>query len=176
MPPSWYLGDDGVKLVAAYVRILGANATPPPIPGNVVKGKELFSGKGACGVCHTIGAEGHAYGPDLSDVGEQLGAASLREALIEPNTIAGKMAEKAFVPVRAVTRQGETITGVRLNEDNFTIQILERSGRLHSFRKDELAELRERTDESAMPSYKAVFSEAELQDLVAYLSSLRGEQ
>jgi cytochrome c oxidase cbb3-type subunit III len=172
MPPSWYLGDEGAKLVAAYVRMLGANATPPPIPGDVVKGKERFSGKGACGGCHTIGAKGHAYGPDLSDVGERLGAASLREALIDPNSMAGK----AFLPVRAVTRQGETVTGVRLNEDNFTIQILEPSGRLHSFRKDELAELHERPGESAMPSYKTVFSEAELQDLVAYLSSLRGEQ
>jgi cytochrome c oxidase cbb3-type subunit III len=172
MPPSWYLGVDGVTLAAAYVRMLGANATPPHVAGDVVKGQGLFRGKGGCASCHTIGAEGHAYGPDLSDIGARRSAAGLRESLTEPNAAAGE----GFVPVRAVTRQGEKVSGVRLNEDNFTIQILEPSGAVHSFRKSALSELQESPNESKMPSYKTIFSESELQDLVAYLSSLRGEQ
>jgi len=172
MPPSWYLGVEGVTLAAAYVRVLGANATPPQVAGDVVKGKELFRGKGACAGCHTIGAEGRAYGPDLSDIGARRSADGLRESLIQPNAAAGE----GFVPVRAVTRQGEKVSGIRLNEDNFTIQILEASGRFHSFRKSALSELQESLTESTMPSYKTIFSEGELQDLVAYLSSLRGEQ
>jgi hypothetical protein len=92
--------------------------------------------------------------------------------LIQPNAQAGE----GFVPVRAVTRQGEKVSGIRVNEDNFTIQILEASGRLHSFRKSALSELQESPTESTMPSYKTIFSESELQDLVAYLSSLRGDQ
>jgi cytochrome c oxidase cbb3-type subunit 3 len=172
MPPSWYLGVEGVTLAAAYVRVLGVNATPPQVSGDVVKGKELFLGKGACAGCHSIGAEGHAYGPDLSDIGARRSAAGLRESLIAPNAVAGD----GFVPVRAVTRQGEKVSGIRLNEDNFTIQILDEAGRFHSFRKTALSELQERTTESAMPSYKTMFSEDELQNLVAYLSSLRGEQ
>ncbi len=172
MPPSWYLGVEGVTLAAAYVRVLGANATPPQVGGDIVKGKELFRGKGACAGCHTIGGEGHAYGPDLSDIGARRSAAGLRESLIAPNAEGGE----GFVPVRAVTRQGEKVSGIRLNEDNFTIQILEASGRFFSFRKSALSELQESPTESSMPSYKAIFSEGELQDLVAYLSSLRGEQ
>jgi len=172
MPPSWYLGVEGVTLAAAYVRILGANATPPQVAGDVVKGKQLFRGKGACAGCHSLGAEGHAYGPDLSDIGARRSAAGLREAVIQPNA----QAVEGFVPVRAVTRQGEKVSGIRLNEDNFTIQILEASGRFHSFRKSALSELKESPTESTMPSYKTTFSEVELQDLVAYLSSLRGDQ
>ena len=172
MPPSWYLGVEGVTLAAAYVRVLGANATPPQVAGDIVKGQLLFRGKGACAGCHTIGAEGHAYGPDLSDIGARRSAARLREALISPDA----EAVEGFVPVRAVSRQGEKVSGIRLNEDNFTIQILEASGRFHSFRKSALSELEESPTESAMPGYKTVFSESELQDLVAYLSSLRGEQ
>lgn len=172
MPPSWYLGVEGVTLAVAYVRMLGAIAAPPQVAGDVGKGKELFRGKGACAGCHTIGAEGRAYGPDLSDIGSRRSAAGLRESLIDPNA---EIAE-GFVPVHAVTRQGEKVSGIRLNEDNFTIQILDQAGGFHSIRKAALSEIQERPNGSAMPSYKTIFSEGELQDLVAYLSSLRGEQ
>jgi cytochrome c oxidase cbb3-type subunit 3 len=172
MPPSWHLGVEGVTLAAVYVRMLGANATPPHVAGDVVKGQGLFHGKGGCAGCHTIGAEGHAYGPDLSDIGARRSAAGLRESLLDPNAAAGG----GFVPVRVVARQGEKVSGIRVNEDNFTIQILEPSGTVHSFRKSALRELQESPTESKMPSYRTIFSEVELQDLVAYLSSLRGEQ
>lgn len=168
----------------------------PQVAGDLAKGKEIWHGKGACGACHTIGPEGHAYGPDLSDIGARRSAASLREVLIEPNaqpatavTTArpafslheGLIAPDAeagegFVPVRVVTREGVKVEGVRVNEDSFTIQILDPSGHFHSFRKDALSELRERPGESLMPSYKAIFSDEELRNLVAYLSSLRGAQ
>ena len=171
MPPSWYLGQD-VVLVAAYVRMLGANATPPKVAGDIVKGLELFRGKAGCTGCHTVGSEGRAYGPDLSDIGARRSAASLHESLIDPSAEVGE----GFVPVHATTRQGNKVSGIRINEDNFTIQVLEPSGRFQSFRKSALAALDERPTESAMPSFKSVFSENELQDLVAYLSSLRGEQ
>jgi putative heme-binding domain-containing protein len=171
MPPSWYLGGE-VALVAAYVRQLGANATPPKVEGDVAKGKALFEGKGGCANCHTIGAAGHAYGPDLSDIGARRTAASLRESLTNPSA---EIAPE-YMQVHVVTRQGEQVTGIRINEDSFTIQILEPSGRFQSFRKADLSTLEKRADQSPMPSYQRVFSDAELQDLIAYLSSLRGEQ
>ena len=172
MPPSWYLGVDGVTLAVVYVRMLGASATPPKVAGDVAKGGELFRSKGGCTSCHTIGSEGHAYGPDLSDIGSRRGAESLRQALTEPSAVVSD----GFVPVHATTRQGEKVSGVRVNEDTFTIQILEPSGHFHSYRKSVLSSLEERPAESAMPSFKTAFSDRELQDLVAYLSSLRGEQ
>src|SRR5580693_2548625 len=172
MPPSWYLGGEGVTLAAAYVRLLGATATPPKIAGDLTHGSQLFNGKGGCAACHSIGTSGHAYGPDLSDIGARRGALSLREALLAPNS----NVSEGFVPVRATTRRGEKVQGIRVNEDNFTIQILESSGRFHSFRKTDLSKWEERASESAMPSFKQVFSGDELQDLVAYLSSMRGEK
>lgn len=171
MPPSWHLGEEGLTLAVAYVRMLGANATPAKVAGDVERGSQLFSGQGGCTACHTIGSKGRAYGPDLSDIGGRRSAASLRESLLDPNA---EVAE-GFMSVRAVTRDGEKVDGIRVNEDNFTIQILDRSGRLHSFRKSALADLEVRPGESAMPSYKGVFLENDLQDLVAYLSSLRDQ-
>src|SRR5258706_14580648 len=63
MPPSWHLGDEGVMLTIAYVRKLGAGATPPVIEGDAANGRALFAAKG-CANCHSVG-----YGPDLSSIG-----------------------------------------------------------------------------------------------------------
>lgn len=167
MPSSWHLGNEGVMLAVAYVRKLGAGATPSNVEGDAAKGQALFAGKGGCTNCHGIG-----YGPDLSSIGARRTAASLRESITDP---AAEVMED-FLPVRIVTREGKQAQGIRVNEDSFTIQIIEPSGRFSSFRKDSLSKLDKRFGESPMPGYKAVFSENELRDVVAYLSSLRSEQ
>lgn len=172
MPPSWYLGTEGVTLVVVYVRTLQANATPPRVEGDVANGKALYDGKGKCANCHTIGAMGHAFGPDLSNIGGRRSAASLHESLAEPNA---EVAD-AYVPVVVITSQGNTVSGICVNEDNFSIQVLDSSGRFHSFRKSALSKIDKRSGESPMPSYKTLFSDTEMNDVVAYLSSLRGEQ
>lgn len=167
MPRSGYLGKEGMMLAAAYVRKLGANAMPPRVEGDAAKGRALFAGKGGCKNCHGTG-----YGPDLSSIGSRRTAAGLRESITDP---AAEVLE-GFLMVRIVTREGKNVQGIRVNEDNFTIQIIDPSGRFSSFRKDSLSKLDKRVGESPMPSYQAVFSDNELRDLVAYLSSLRGEQ
>jgi cytochrome c oxidase cbb3-type subunit III len=166
MPPSWHLGNEGVALCVAYVRKLGENATPPKVTGDIASGAALFKTK-ACGNCHNSG-----YGPDLSTIGARRTAASLRQSITDPSS---EVSEDSLL-VRVTTRQGNSVQGIRVNEDNFTIQIVELSGRFSSFRKDSLTKLDRRVGESPMPSYKTLFTDAELQDLVAYLASLRGEQ
>ena len=81
----------------------------------------------------------------------------------------------SFLQVRLVTTDGRRLTGVRVNEDPFSIQIRDFSDRLHSFWKSELAQLDKDWGRSPMPGYRDVFTAAELDDLVAYLVSLRGE-
>jgi mono/diheme cytochrome c family protein len=61
-----------------------------------------------------------------------------------------------------------------LREDTFTIQVRAPGDKLHSFYKDELTEIRRHTGATPMPAYKTSLSEAEREDLVAYLASLRG--
>ncbi len=167
MPPSWHLGADGVTLATAYVRRLSMSATPPKVEGDIAKGRALYTGKGACASCHSAG-----YGPELSAIGSRRTAASLRESITDP---AVEVTEE-YLPVHIQTRDGKAIQGIRVNEDTFTIQVVAQNGHFSSFRKDALAKLDKRSTESPMPSYKAIFSATELRDLVAYLSSLRGEQ
>jgi len=148
MPPSWYLGPEGVTLAATYVRVLGAKATLSHVAGDVAKGKALYEGKGGCTGCHSIGSSGRAFGPDLSDIGARRSAENLSESIVDPSA---EIAE-GFAKVQIVTRQGARVSGVRINEDTFTIQIMEPSGAFRSFRKAELSQLEKHLDESAMPS------------------------
>jgi hypothetical protein len=72
-----------------------------------------------------------------------------------------------------VTPDGNTITGRLLNQDAFTIQLLDSKERLMSFSKAELKEYAF-ADKSPMPSYKDRLSPQELTDLVSFLVSLKG--
>ena len=80
---------------------------------------------------------------------------------------------RSFLQVRVVAKSGRTITGERLNEDSFSIQLRDYSGNLHSFLKQDLAEIHRDRGKSPMPSYKDKFTGTELDDLIAYLVSLR---
>jgi cytochrome c oxidase cbb3-type subunit 3 len=73
-----------------------------------------------------------------------------------------------------VTTGGRTVRGMRVNEDTFSIQLRDAGGRFHSFRKSELSKIDREDNASLMPSYESKFTPAELDDLIAYLASLRG--
>ena len=112
---------------------------------------------------------GSRLAPDLTAIGAVRGAGSLRETLLDPT---GSMLPLNR-PLRAVTRGGDVITGRRLNEDTYTVQIFDGQERLVSLDKADLRELTTlRT--SPMPSYAETLTEAELADLLAYLVTLKG--
>jgi hypothetical protein len=66
------------------------------------------------------------------------------------------------------------VRGIRVNEDSFTIQLRDAGGRYHSFRKAELKDLVRLSGRTPMPSFEGQIGQAELDDLVAYLASLKG--
>jgi len=120
---------------------------------------------------------------DLTAIGATRGPAHLRQSLLDPEAEVPEtfavyrrviLMPDNFLQVRVVTSEGTSITGVRLNEDAFTIQLRDYSDRVHSLRKDELRELHKDWGKSPMPSYRDTLTESELQDLIAYLSSLQG--
>ena len=78
-----------------------------------------------------------------------------------------------FLQVRVTTQDGRAITGARVNEDAFSIQLRDVSGRVYSFWKEELKELYKDWGKSPMPSYRDQLTPAEIDELVSYLASLR---
>ena len=168
MPPSWHLLPDGPRQLAAYVRSLGT-VKEAAVPGDAEHGRAVYRTSGCAG-CHIVRGEGNGLGPELTDIGARRTAAMLQHALTNP----GQSSSPAFIVVRARTRDGAEIRGIRLNEDSFTIQIKDARG-FHSFRKADLTQLDKQFDQSLMPSF-ANLASADLQDLVAFLSGLRGEE
>jgi len=79
-----------------------------------------------------------------------------------------------YLPVQIVTSDGRTIRGVRINEDPFTIQLRDTNNQFHSYRKSELKQLEKEFGKSVMPGFRGRVTDTELDDLVAYLSTLRG--
>jgi putative heme-binding domain-containing protein len=128
-----------------------------------------------------INGQGGVFGPVLSDIGWLRGAPYLRQALVEPGAVlpSGSLpipsrGYKEYLPVRVVAADGRTVTGVRLNEDVFTIQLRDASGRMHSFRKSEAKSIQKEEGISLMPAYGDRIKGDDLDDLVAYLSTLGG--
>ncbi len=183
MPATRMTAQENRQLVA-YVRAL-YRPQATRIPGDPNNGKRLFWSKAGCGRCHTVGPRGGRLGPDLTAIGTRRGPDYLRTELIRPEAeIPDTFASYRrviympdnFLQVRVVTRDGRQITGVRVNEDSFTIQLRDQADRLFSFRKDELRELRKDWGKSPMPAYGGMLSNSEIQDVVAYLASLRGPE
>jgi putative heme-binding domain-containing protein len=168
MPGAGAMSDREMRQTAAYVRTLG-KVSLKPVPGDAARGAEIYGGKGNCAACHSIHGEGGVSGPDLSAIGESRSAAYLRESLVNP----GATVPEGYMLVTVASNAGDRVTGVRVNEDSFSIQIRDGAGRTYSFWKKDLSQLDKQTGKSPMPSYQSQLSDEELTDLVAYLASLK---
>lgn len=171
MPGNWMLGAVEIETLVRYVRGL-SRVDEVSLPGDRERGASLYQGKGACNVCHIIAGDGGAIGPDLSMVGLTRGADYLLQSLVAP----GETVSESYVVVRATTADQREVTGVRVNEDSFTLQVRDDAGRFYSLDKLSLTTLEKKFGESLMPNYESELSSGELDDIVAYLASLRGEQ
>lgn len=168
MPAASALSEREMRQTAAYVRSLGKVALKP-VPGDAARGAEIYRGKGNCAACHSLHGTGGVAGPDLAGIGDLRSAAYLRESLTNPGTAV----PEGYLLITVVPNAGERVTGSRVNEDSFSIQILDNAGRVHSFWKRDLAEVSRQRGKSPMPSYQGQLSDVELTDLVAYLTSLK---
>jgi putative heme-binding domain-containing protein len=127
----------------------------------------VFEGAGACLSCHRVNHVGSYLGPDLSEIGGVRSAATLEDTLMDP--VSG--ARPGNRSIRAVKKNGEVVTGRRLNEDTWSVQIMDSRERLVSLWKPDLKEYT--VIPSTMPSYKDKLSAADRADVIAYLLSLK---
>src|SRR5580658_6032400 len=168
MPPNNFTDFTALTIVA-YLRSMAAATATTTSGGDPARGKAIYEGKGNCASCHRIRGAGARLGPDLSDIGNLRLAGELERSVVDPD--AEILAQNRHF--RAVTKDGATITGTLLNEDKYSVQILDSNGRLVSLKRVNLRESAF-VDKSPMPSYKDKLTHQELSDLVSYLASLKG--
>ena len=181
MPGAGWLSDLEARQMAAYVRSLGRSSIARSPNGDPARGESLYRGKGECAACHGTNGTGSQFGPDLTNVASRRSADFIRQAMVDPGAalpqrLSGVLAFgfREYLPVTAVEQPGRPgIEGHRINETSFAILVRDEAGHLHSFQKTELASLTKQFGQSLMPGYRNLLSDAELDDLVAYLISLR---
>lgn len=167
------LGPSELSVLIAYIRSMSsapASAAVSPFEGgDAAAGRMLVEGRGNCLSCHRIYEAGSRRATNLSDIGAIRSADALAAALADPGDMVA--ADRRFI--RAVTSDGRVVTGRRMNEDSFTVQLLDERERLVSLVK---SELREYTVSRALPEppHGFQFTDAERRDLVTYLLTLKG--
>ena len=169
MPP-FALDDTDMAGIIAYVRNMNTFDTATVKSGDPARGRAIFEGKGSCGSCHRVGRTGSHVAPDLTDIGSIRSAGSIQRSLVDPTSQMMPINR----PVRLVMKDGTVVNGRRLNEDTYSVQVIDDRERLRSILKSDVREITI-SKTSPMPSYKATLSQDELADLLGYLLSLKGQ-
>ena len=169
MPAQTNMPDQQVRSIVAYLRSLAEEpSSSVPSGGDPDRGKVVFEGKGGCLNCHRVNEKGSWLGPDLSDVGSQRRIVYMQKTLADPNSTL--LPQNRFF--RAIKRDGTSVTGRILNQDTFTLQLIDGRGRLLSLQKGDLREFA--AVDTPMPSYEGKLSSQEMADLIAYMVTLKG--
>ena len=145
------------------------SAAETDVPGDPMRGRAIFEGKGACVSCHRVGDRGSGLGPNLSEIATLRSVGELQSALLNPK----QTVDPENRLYRVVTADGRSFTGKLLNQDVHSLQILDSKDELKAFQKSTLREF-EFVSTPAIPSYREKLSADEQADLIAYLATLRG--
>jgi putative heme-binding domain-containing protein len=166
--PAFNLNDEEMTAIIAYIRTGFDPEGESIVVGDTSSGLTLFNGKGECASCHRVNGVGPRTAPDLSSVGITRTPAFLLRTLENPPK--GLMPINR--PITLITREGESIRGRRLNEDTYTVQLIDSKERLLSFTKADLRSY----EVSSKPTHDpTTLSDAEVADVLGYLLSLQGE-
>ena len=174
MPPSSFSETQAGSIVAflrsrAPAAAAGRGGAVTIARGDAARGRTIFDGKGRCATCHRVNGNGARIAPDLSEIGTIRPASELHDKLLDPSATI----RPGNRYVELVMRNGSKVNGRLLNQDTFSIQLLDSNERLVSLSR---ADVREVTfvKNSPMPSYRDTLTADELGDVVAYLVTLKG--
>lgn len=167
--------DEEIWQIITYLRSVQVKAPAKPI-GNASHGRQLFYADANCSLCHMVEGKGGRLGPDLSGAGTARTTAALIESVRNPSqklawglTEPTKEFAQEYETVTVVLPDGTEIKGVTLNEDNFSLQMMDTSEQIHLLEKDKLRSIK-KSRESLMPAYdKSTLSDQDLNDIIAFL-------
>ncbi len=170
--------DEEIWQIITYIRSVEVK-TSANSAGDARHGKQLFYGDANCSLCHSVEGKGGRVGPDLTSVGGSRTREAIIDSVRNPSrrlawglTESTKEFPQEYETITVVTADGKEIKGVALNEDNFSVQMMDASEQIYLLEKDKLRSFK-KSRESMMPVYKPdLLSDKDLGDIVAYLISI----
>jgi putative heme-binding domain-containing protein len=167
--------------IITYIRSVEVKASSNST-GNIERGKKLFYGDANCSLCHMVEGKGGRVGPDLSSVGGSRTREAIIESVRNPSrrlawglTEPTKEFPQEYETITVVTADGKEIKGVALNEDSFSVQVMDTTEQIYLLEKDKLRSFK-KSRESMMPVYKPdLLSDKDLEDIIAFLVSLEAK-
>jgi cytochrome c oxidase cbb3-type subunit III len=190
MPPHAFSTPQAMGVVAYLRSMVGVTPGTSPVnaasaaarggslpAGDAANGKAVFQGKGGCQTCHKAEGSGGTSGPDLSAIGTPRGG---RGFVIPPDPIAIERSildpnadiVPAFRMYQVTPKTGAAVAGRLMNQDTFSVQLLDSNQNLKSYLKSDLKEFGFLP--SPMPSYRGKLTPQEVADVVSYLLTLKG--
>ena len=178
MPPTPLTTEQATNVVG-FLRTGGVAAarSDVAVAGNPVNGKTIFAGKGGCVKCHTAEGQGGTGGPNLSAMGAARGRgafaqvpnpAAIERSILDPNA-------EIAIPFRVfqvTPKSGAQVRGRLINQDTFSVQLMDEAQNLRSFLKSDLKD--SGFLPSPMPSFRGRLTPQEVADVVSYLLTLKG--
>jgi cytochrome c oxidase cbb3-type subunit III len=155
--------DQEIWQVIAYLRSVQVK-TPPPT-GDAAHGKALFDGAANCSRCHMVEGKGGRLGPDLTSTGSSRSIQSIVESVRDPS----RELVPGYQTATVVTTDGQEIKGIILNEDLFSLQMMDTGEHIRLFEKEQLRSVT-KSPVSLMPPYSTnLLSDKDLEDIIGYL-------
>jgi cytochrome c oxidase cbb3-type subunit 3 len=162
MPAFTSMSNEDGQAVVAHLRFLQGKSAGDSVPGNPVRGRDLFFGKAGCSTCHLIGGRGQFVAGDLTGFARDHQSGEIRDAILRP---AGGPQGAAT----AVARDGRKFSGIIRNEDNASLQLQDEDGRFYLLMKSSLVSVQRKAADPMPIDYGQRLSTTELDDLVGYI-------
>lgn len=160
--------DTDIWRILAYLKTMATPAPAEAARGSSQAGVGVFATK--CLACHRVGDQGGRLGPDLS----RIGIARTRAAMSRQIRGAVQDFRTGYEPVTLTTPGGQQIHGVKKNEDQYSVQVMDTGERIQGYLREDMRTVTNEK-QSTMPTFGAdALSDSDLDDLLAYLTSLRG--
>ncbi|MFQ5715700.1 MAG: c-type cytochrome [Nitrospinales bacterium] len=184
--PNLGLDDGEEKAIIAYLASLkgGVEETPVEwlpylaISGDAQNGERLFfdeKTQAGCVRCHTVNNKGGTEGPDLSFIGAARTLPFLLESILDPNKVIATGFAKVALLFKGKYEGKITLTGTRVNEDESSIDLIDKNGRAHHISKDRIRRVFKKPSPMAQGNFRKKLTVEEIRDILAFLKTLKPE-
>ena len=176
--PNMGLNNEECRAVTAYLASLEGEEIKKEwqeylkSAGDPKRGEKLFfdlEGKATCAKCHRINDRGGKVGPALTFVGSSRTKEFLLESILKPKAVI----TAGYSSILILTKKGKFITGVKVNEDDSSIDLVSKDGEQLQINKSEIKKYKTQKISIMPGNFKDILNKSEIQDLLAYLTTLK---